>query len=226
MKKILVAILVVIGVMSGSAQERVNGFVNYYTNQSQILKKAIGWAYNTSNGQWVSHKNMLSPFKMCSAMSWGYYDNFNKIQIKQITYNDTNYYAVFIRYTGGAYKYPYIEEDFYQISEVYIMLINEENYNKLFDLDNNIYDIKGLKVYCGVLLNDNDQDMYKYVLSKIQYLKEEFLLKTFLKIYKSRDEKIRFLIDMKDCRIIIKNTNDIDQRYYEVSEDEWNKLKI
>lgn len=59
MKKILVTILVVVGVMSVNAQERVNRQNVDFIESSEILTSAIGWSYNGTIGEWVDYNNCI-----------------------------------------------------------------------------------------------------------------------------------------------------------------------
>ena len=102
--------------MIAHGQERVNREKIHFTNQSDVLLDATGWAYNETLGEWIDYENVISYTKDYQTIGPTPYmkshlPNFNSIQVKTITYNDIEYICLIVNEWKGYYEYPEIKED-------------------------------------------------------------------------------------------------------------------
>ena len=144
MKKILLICMVICSLgLIAHGQERVNREKVHFTNQSEILLNATGWAYNKTLGEWIDYENVISHNKDYQTIGPNPYmkshlPNFNSIQVKTITYNDVEYVCLIVNVWKGYYEYPEIMEDWQTYTANVYYFLSKEEYNKLFNLTNKI----------------------------------------------------------------------------------------
>jgi len=60
MKKINLALMILVLVTNNLiGQTRENRKKIYFHNQSDTIKKAIGWSYNSTLGEWIDYENVI-----------------------------------------------------------------------------------------------------------------------------------------------------------------------
>lgn len=248
MKKILVAILAVVAVMSSGAQERVNKQQNDFIESSDILTSAIGWEYNETIGEWIDYdkcicydKSYKDKYKILCNSSYqkSNYSNFESIQVKSMLYEDSIYYVIIVKKWDGSYKYPAIQEDWmeYKVTDYYV--VTKQQYDQLFNISNNILIIKGYKTTKS-RYNDTPENIFvdNMIKDYKKYSTDTYLNKSepVLILYKSTDNNIRFRFNDGKSFIFTKIkmsyirgdnwklTFDNFDGYFEISENNFNKI--
>lgn len=231
-KMFLLSTLMCILGMIAQGQERVNREKIQFTNQSEVLLNATGWAYNETLGEWIDYNNLISDnkdykTKYKSLRESPYMKsrclNFNTIQVKTINYDGVEYVCLMVNAWRGAWKYPAIREDWYEYKVDIFYFMTRKEYNKLFALTNNVTEIKGWSEIKHDYDSESDED---FVVSAIKKKKEKNNWwkpeqETFLQIYKATDGNIRFLFEAPSEYFA-----GIEKKYFETTESDWEKLKI
>ena len=211
--------------MIAYGQERVNREKIHFTNQSEVLLNATGWAYNETIGEWIGYENVIYHNKEYQTSGPTIYmkshlPNFNSIQAKAITYNGIEYVCLIVNQWRGYYEYPEIREDWQTYTVNVYYFLSKEEYNKLFKLTNKITEIKGWSDSYVESVTYSEED---FVVSKIksQQNSKSSLYKpyTFLRVYKATDGNIRFLFKTL-------SEYPIENNYFETTEDNWYNLEI
>jgi len=143
MKKMIFIVLVMIPVLS-FGQERVNKSLPSISKQiSWQLNKATGWILNPEE-QWVSRSNRIpesieNQFK--SLIDYNEHglgtDNFISYQLREISIQDSMHYIFIKRYKDGDYKYPAIEEGWYNYNSALFFVFRK---NELYRFNDLVYD--------------------------------------------------------------------------------------
>ena len=95
MKKILFGLVLSLVCILSFSQERVNTETYLHPDKTtKALKKVMG--YRGTTGEWTSEKNQILHAMLEDTQ------NFNKLTVKTIIYNDTLYYVLIRNYTGSA----------------------------------------------------------------------------------------------------------------------------
>ncbi|MCR4816406.1 MAG: hypothetical protein K5842_04395 [Bacteroidales bacterium] len=210
-----------------NAQERVNREKIHFTNQSEVLLNATGWAYNETLGEWIDYENVIShniDYQTIGPTPYmkSHLPNFNSIQVKAITYNGVEYVCLIVNVWKGYYEYPEIMEDWQTYTANVYYFLSKAEYNKLFNLTNKITEIKG---WSETRVDSDSYPEEDFVISKLIKSQQNssnswhYEPKTFLKVYKATDGNIRFLFKTISEYSIEKN-------YFETTENNWCKLKI
>ncbi len=122
MKKLLALfLLIVVSVMTTTAQDRTNATKRQLSWKSKEITSAHYFNYNYKTGKWESHKN-ASP---------SYTNNFNKIFIGE--YNGDKY--LFLDYWEIGWKYPEIKEGRFYHKRIYQGLLTKKDFEALKNLE-------------------------------------------------------------------------------------------
>lgn len=144
MKKFLTLVFTTIACITFNAQERVNGTPPTFSGQSGKLTSATGWAYNTTDKDWVDYPNMIESSKaykkkkskpLEGSVLSSRPQNFSSIETKLLVYKDVKYYVLVVEKWSGAYKYPNLREGYYSSRMTCGYIFTEENYKKLLNMD-------------------------------------------------------------------------------------------
>jgi hypothetical protein len=155
-KSLLTSLLLTFLLFQVYSQERVNREKLSFSEVSGTLSNATGWAYNTTLGEWIDYKNVISDdkdYKTKNAILKGSWmmskvsKNFINMQIKTITFKGETYYVLIINKWSGSYEYPALEMDWqpYKITIGYIY--TKEEYSKLKNIEN-IIEVKTKYLVC------------------------------------------------------------------------------
>lgn len=208
------------------SQERVNRGKVHYCAVSELLKNATGWMYNETLGEWVDFPNCISDEKehkpkFKSLSENGYFQvmyglqNFNTIQAKAMMIGENKYYVIVINKWEGGYEYS--DDKIHCHKKTSYWLMTKDEYEKLFNLTNDVSEIKYSQ---PLLLNYNNVLEEDYIFSELQRMdkKKYSVFEESMQVYKATDGSIRFWFH----QII----PDITKRYFETTKEEWNKLKV
>lgn len=201
MKKAIIILFMLAAVVS-YAQDRIDRAPVEFEKVSQKLTNATHW-YLGYDGKWNSYKNERGV------------NSFGDIQAKKLVDNGIVYYGLVMTCTGGYYDYPEIKQGFHAVDNYYIYVFTENDFLKLFNTTNEPFYCETFKVFS---LKEDEQgyDILKEV-------KKTYPSKYAFCIYKSTDGMIRFLYGEN---IYFEYKETFKRSYWEVTEDEWNKLKL
>lgn len=231
MKKIISVLVFCIVCFPCSCQERVDRVDLVYVDSSDVIDSATGWCYNNVHGKWVDNINCIYPSKCESGQSYGIRykeQRFNSIRVKKCLFYGKVYYVVIVnrweweqekKWNREKLEYEYKYEKY---REDYCYLLSGEEYDALFNLT-------GYPVEIQAICEDDVSDWMRVngmatevevFSSYLERMDGERIVGgiSLITAYKSSEGKIRFIFgsyipDIKDC-------------YFEISEAEWNKLKI
>lgn len=125
MKRLLVSMLLVL-VLAGVAVafERETPALPIISKPLSVLKDVTGWMI-TPSGTWVNRKNRIPkylPNEYQTLQDYTDYslgtDNFTKIELREIEYDNQVRYILLKHYKDGRFKYPTIREDWYNTDRI------------------------------------------------------------------------------------------------------------
>lgn len=213
MKKILILLYILFSSSIINAQDRNNEVQYKFENSSDLVTDIIGWKFDNSEGIWVHNQNFISLI----SSPYLKYDRFSKransIQIKTYLYNEEIRYVLIISFNDRHYRnhnlVDYIEYMIFSLTKEQLdIILNPEDYT-LFTLPYITYNNYWAKRSENWIIR-----------SVIENNKSSYRIKT-LTIKRWKDV-IRF------CYFDYKSDfNDLlmKSEYFEVSINEWNKLK-
>ena len=120
------------------SQARVNREMAFFLpKSSEVITEADGWHYNSSLGQWIGNKNVITRdtnFRPNPKSASESIENFISLQVRMFNFEGTEYYLLNVRHWWGDWKYPNSKQDwiFGDITSGYIF--TAEEYNKLHAL--------------------------------------------------------------------------------------------
>lgn len=208
------------------AQDRVNREKISFSESSETLKEATGWAYNKTLGEWVDYTNLInaSPaYKTKSKSLVGYIrsqtpQNFSNLQFHRLVVNNNIYYVLVINRLSGRYRYPAIREDWIVSKETVAFIIDEDSYESIFN-ETGIVEIRGRvfsttsgvgdEFLAGIFNTVTGADYT----SRIEWV--------FQKLVTEDGSKVRFRLP--ESSLVRKN---FEENYFETSKEEFLKLKI
>lgn len=207
------------------AQPRVDGQQKYKVlKSSPVVTNIVGWAYDKGKEKWSGYYNMILDYykgnnkvpAKPSVHSMSVNDNIISLQFKKIEYNNSIYYVLIKTFWDGAYHYPALQLDYYEIKERVISVYDTIEYKKLSNLSEQITSVKtiyGQSRYSASLVNYtklNDQLMRIFNGGDL----ESCPTITYFK--KENDNVIRFSTWKKD----------ISDKYYEIKKSIFDTLII
>lgn len=221
MKKIIFILVALLATTFTSyAQDRVNG-VNYnFNSYSKQVTNIVGWCFNYNEEKWIDNSNFIFLEKKPS-----YYNDkrlscgVNSVQVRTFQYNEKLHYVLIISFNSGRYRYPSIQEDWYDFVEYKVYHLTKEEYDFIVNpTEYRCFDIPCVK-YHNYYGDYNNNRVIREVIANNKYSMGGFAITKYKNV----------------IRFIYRNThNDYDWdtnklmwvKYFEVSVDEWNKLKI
>mgnify|MGYP000775426634 CR=1 FL=1 len=148
MKKVLIGLALSLVCILSFSQERVNTQTYLeFDKTTKVLKKVRG--YVGIGGEWRSYKNEISHALLNESQ------NFNRLTVKTLTYNDTLYY-VLIRNCDSYAPSNYIVQagDVYlyrsgggQLNSNVLFFFTAPEFEQIFHLDKNVTTIYSFKTY-------------------------------------------------------------------------------
>ncbi|MFV7236010.1 hypothetical protein [Flavobacterium sp. ZB4R12] len=233
--KIKVTILGIMAVsfMQVFGQDRVNRQKITFDQKSEIMSKAIGWAYNTKLGEWVDYINVISndkDYKDKYKNLQGAYmmshtkQNLSTIQIKTITYNETKYFVLIIDKWNGRYKYPSIKEDWREFKVTIGYIFTKNEYDKLANIEN-ILELK-TKYLVNMDLEYEKYDEIKFldlIQTELSKEKSEYSGEYKFPITKSKEGAIRFYMPDSFSSY---SKYDFEKEYFETDYANFSKILI
>lgn len=133
---ITTAIIAVSVAFSASAQERVNGEVFSFSENSKVVSDFTGWYYYKSTAQWIGNENCIDYQELPSNRVGKFVKgnknrNLQEVQMKSFSHNGEVFYVLDVMRNGGAYTYPAIREDWIGMYEHCAFLISKADYEKI-----------------------------------------------------------------------------------------------
>lgn len=241
MKKYIFIFILSIGYLN--SQERENRKDLIFISESQVIKNAIGWSFNNTSGNWISHKNFLSD-KVGSSFNNKVTanQNFINLQFRGVKYDSLMYYALIIPKFDYSYKYPSIQVGIYSYKRIDIYVFSDLEYNKINSLKNEIY--IGTRMFQSIegnLKNIRQQDLLDTIQTIIiadinrsefdkKYSNEFSYIFPIKKIQIKDKVDVRFFLpsfnsDFKESSVR-KPKLDFDNQYFELDELEFKKFII
>jgi hypothetical protein len=234
MKKVLfITALLFLFIAQTFCQERVNRKKLVFANVSEVMTAATGWAYNSTLGEWIDYKNVISNDKRYKGeynSLQGYYmmshvnQNFITIQVKTVIYKDIKYYVVVVQKWSGAYEYPEIYEDWYTFKRITGYIFTEKEYNKLKDINDKVE----LKTKYIVSVNEryekyNDIMFLDLIQTALVSEQSAYSSEYIFPIMKSTEGTIRFYLpdDFSPYK-----KYDFEEQYFETDYTNFSKLII
>jgi hypothetical protein len=218
MKKILILLYILFSSSIIKAQDRNNEIQYEFENNSELITNIIGWRFNKSEGVWVHNQNFISLKSNSYLKDKRFGKSANSIQIKTYLYNKEIRYVLIISFNGGHYTYPEIHHDWVDYIEYMVFSLTKEQ----LDIILNPEDYTSFTLPCITYYNYWEKRSENWIIrSVIESNKSLYRTKT-LTIKRWKDV-IRF------CYFDYKSDFDdllMKSEYFEVSINEWNKLKI
>ena len=232
MKKIIVFTCFMLIYSAAFTQKRVSKQNLEYNEKIGDLKRAIGWEYNSSTGDWVDYQNYIDSntewkskdSNKASSLVMSYDEqNFIDLNFKKIVYKDKSYFVLLVKKWGGRYKYPNIREDWIKFIYLKGYIFNEKKYNELKTFNEQI-DLTTVMNFSTIIENDYNQkdelDRIQYVLDKEEW--SEYATEYLFPVRVSKKGKIRFLIPF--MKSSYKENYDFEKYYFEIKRAKWNNL--
>jgi hypothetical protein len=227
----LFLILMTGSLLKGFGQERINREKLSFNSTSGILFKAIGWAYNSTLGEWIDYVNVISDdkdYKTKYLSLQGAYmmsktsQNFQKVQTRTVIHKGKTYYVLMVDKWSGRYEYPSIREDWYEFKETIGYIFSEEEYQKLL----NIESLVELKTQYSVSIGSKYEkyDEIKFldlIQTELSTEKSEFSYEYTFPIMKSKEGAIRFYLPDNFSTY---SKYDFDKEYLETDFESFTKI--
>lgn len=185
-------------------QERVNREKISFDTTSGTLLKAIGWAYNSTLGEWIDYENVISDdkdFKTKYKSLQGSYmmsqksQNFQKVQTRTVTYKRATYYVLIIDKWSGEYEYPSIYRDWYTFKETIGYIYTKDEYQKILNIDTLVELKTKYMVIMGSKYEDYDETKFlDLIQTELLQEKSEYSSEYTFTIKKSKEGAIRFYL--------------------------------
>ena len=261
MRRLLLTLLLILAHVC-YAQERQDGIKGSYKilpKQSQIITTMVGWAYDNSYEKWAGYKNLImGEYKRgnnktpimpsIEELSEGL-DNILSFKFKSVTVNGSHYNALYVISWNHYYDYPRIYEGRHNYKTTEVFLFNDEEYMKLFNLDEGInkISITSYKDY-GTGGRDRDQsfpnerEMYAGLANEMEKANTNpQASRCVFYVRKENDKTIRFQYPgryryLKEEYDIIPESLgkwydrnevcDFSKEYFELPISQWNLLKM
>jgi hypothetical protein len=232
-KTTLIALFIVGSITQAFGQERTNREKLIFETASGTLINAIGWANNTTLGEWVDYVNVIShdkDYKLKYKSLQGAYmmsntrQNFIKIQTKTVTYKGAKYYVLMVDKWNGRYEYPSIQQDWYEYKETIGYIYTEKEYQKLF----NLVSLVELKTQYIVKLgskyeNFDETKFLDLIQTELSQEKSKYSDEYIFPVMKSKEGAIRFYVP--DIFITYSNY-DFENKYFETDLENFTKIII
>lgn len=214
-------------------QERTNREKLSFDTTSGILSKATGWANNSTLGEWIDYKNVISDSKdykdkykslqgeyMMSKIS----QNFQKVQTKTITYTGTTYYVLIVDKWSGRYEYPSIREDWYTFKQTIGYIYTKEEYQKLLNIESLVELKTQYMVRMGSKYEKYDETKFlDLIQTELSKEKSKYSSEYTFPIMKSKEGAIRFYLPESFSTY---SKYDFEKKYFETDFENFTKIII
>ncbi len=213
MKKLIICLILLITSVGLYSQERVNGRqYNYSTSSLSVENNIVGWIFNESSGQWVSHRNFITQYKDSWISNNGQYKNIKSLSLKTVDLGGKTLYIMYIMYMDGSYKYKNIHEDWQTHTAELLYILNERDIDRIKNPTEDVVEIVASGVYNYGHLYTTNELIRKAIDSPLSGLK--FYIKRYKDVvrvnYKFAD----------DC------DSSLSKYYFEIPYSEWKKLSL
>lgn len=204
-KSRLTLLLTIISLSQVFCQERINREKLSFSEVYGTLTKATGWAYNTTFGEWIDYKNVISDdkdYKTKNLILQGSWmmskasQNFIKMQIRTIIFNGETYYVLIIDKWNGGYEYPALQMDWYAYKQTIGYIYTEEEFIKLLNIDRLVEVKTGYLVCMGSKHQKYNEKKFldliqtELTTARSPYFKYEYIFP----VMKSKEGAIRFCL--------------------------------
>jgi hypothetical protein len=115
--------------LAGITQSRTSQSSIQFTDSTEILLEATGWAENTVTG-WHANTNAIDSKDLHESMR-SHVPNFNQLQFFRFDHDRKTYVALFFEYETGKYKYPNIYKDWEEFKSTMWFVLPEKQFNEL-----------------------------------------------------------------------------------------------
>lgn len=207
---IITLTLIILSGFQSFGQERVNRDKITFIDSSEIMRKATGWTYDNTRGQWFEHKNTIPIIED---------QDFLSVQTKTIFFNSKKYYVLIVAKLDGNWEYPSIHEGWYTYNVFRGYIFTENEYNKLYALDTTTLDIK-IKYDVNMINEFNEVEFLDLIQNKILTAKEDPHFVLIMPIKKSTEGAIRFYLPCYHFQY------DFKKRYFETDSVNFSKIII
>jgi hypothetical protein len=219
-KNLILSILISFVFSNIFSQDRVDSVALVFNKQSEQLKNAIGWKYNSESGKWIDNENVISKDKIkgiSKLLKMSYLGgNFISIETKSLTYNDDIFYVLIIKKVAGEYEYPHIKEGWIYFEKVNGYIFNSVEYSKLTSADSLITLVTKNNISMGSKNEKYDENVFLNLIRKKLAEKQNYN-EYFFPIIKTKDGLIRFQLP-SSIRFDFKN------EYFETDLENFNKI--
>jgi hypothetical protein len=222
-------------------QARENRKPLSFTQSSQTINHATGWAYNSTHGEWIDFDNVISSDKKMKELKKNRLpeylhsrneQSFISLKVKTLEVDSITYYVLIHEKWKGRYKYPNIYEDWQFWKVTYGYIFPKEEYLKLSKLDTSyVSELTTNKrvMYGAQFYKFDEQAFLNYVRKEI--LKEAGPYDEYEKPYvfpikitiADGKEYIRFYMPEK---FGLYDKYDFEKSYFELEPEQFGKLTI
>jgi len=224
----LLALLFIAVALSG--QQRINKEKLNFDKISGVLKKAKGWEYNETLGEWIDYNNVISQktyykeglYRLLQGrdMMKFYTQNFIKIQTKSVIYKETEYFVLII--DKWNYNIAYGERSPFR--ETYGYIFSKEEYRKLHNIENLIELKTKYMVSIGTEYQKyNETNFLNMIRTILQTEKSEDSFEYIFPVLKTTEGVIRFYLPENSSS---ESGYDFDKKYFETSSKNFSKIII
>lgn len=229
MKNLVLGIVLVAITSSVLGQDRTNRAKLSFTSQSEIIAKAIGWAYNDELGEWVNYQNIISTDKKNAKVIKGTIaQSFSSMQFKTVFLDSVTYYVLVLRRMGGAFQYPNIGSGYYQWKQTFGFIFTKEEYAKLASSSDSIVELKAQRMVCMCSNYERYNEVKFLDLVRTELESEHGKYRStytfpIKKVTVKGENLVRFFIPERYPSSADYN---FEKRYFEVTQTAFNKLLI
>ena len=230
-KLTLITILLTGNLFQVFGQERTNREKLSFDTISETLSKAIGWANNSTLGEWIDYENVISDSKdykdkykslqgewMMSRIS----QNFQKVQTKTVTYKGTTYYVLIVDKWSGRYEYPSIQQDWYTFKQTIGYIYTKAEYQKLLNIESLVELKTQYMVSIGSKYEKYDEIKFlDLIQTELVQEKSKYSSKYTFPIMKSKEGAIRFYLPESFSTY---SKYDFEKNYFETDFDSFTKI--
>ncbi len=230
-KLTLITFLMTFSLLQIFGQERTNRVKLSFETKSGILSKATGWAYNSTLGEWIDYKNVISDDKdykdkykslQGAWMMSRIRQNFQKLQTTTVTYKGVIYYVLMVYKWSGRYEYPSIQEDWYTFKQTIGYIYTKEEYQKLLNIESLVELKTQYMVKMGTKYEKYDETKFlDLIQTELSKEKSKYSPEYTFPVLKSKEEAIRFYLPDS---FSIYSKYDFDKKYFETDLESFAKI--
>ncbi|MCD6365901.1 MAG: hypothetical protein J7L46_00015 [Bacteroidales bacterium] len=230
-KLTLITLLITGSLLQVFGQERTNREKLSFNTTSGTLSKATGWAYNSTLGEWIDFENVISDSKdykdkykslQGERMMSGISQNFQKVQIRTVTYKGTTYYVLMVYKWDGQYEYPSIQEDWYTFKQTIGYIYTKEEYQKLLNIESLVELKTQYMVSIGSKYEKYDETKFlDLIQTELSQKASKYSYEYTFPVMKSKEGAIRFYLPDSFSTY---SKYDFDKKYFETDFENFTKI--